>query len=269
MGRSNFSAYTKSQLAMCAGLICVKPHCGRRTHGPRMSSDSSINVGVAAHIAAAQQGGERFDSTMTPEQIRAYCNGAWLCATCATLVDRDPISYPVEMMQQWQSDATERIRGELHGAPSRGSYGLQEISANLQAFTKATRLIKIDIYHGLETSLLIRKDVETAMRNVLQEGSPSNWMPTHKWYSFDPTTLAIQAQAIQALVSICREISDPNKWYFDGYTKEIIGARNQFSLTPQAEVDRINTSMRVIKDNYLVFLDAQGRLLNAAKGQNF
>jgi hypothetical protein len=42
---------------------------------------------------------------MTPEERRAITNGIWLCATCATLIDRGPESYSPGLLRRWRQDA--------------------------------------------------------------------------------------------------------------------------------------------------------------------
>ena len=42
-------------------------------------------------------------------------NGIWLCAACATLIDKDEKSYPIELLQKWKTDAEASCRHELEG----------------------------------------------------------------------------------------------------------------------------------------------------------
>lgn len=109
--RLEFSQPTIRNLAMSVNFRCARPGCGLVTHFYDPHSDSTVNIqGQAAHVAAASRFGPRSDVTMTPEQIRSFSNGVWLCANCATLIDRLPREYPDTMLKAWHADAVEKIR---------------------------------------------------------------------------------------------------------------------------------------------------------------
>lgn len=108
---TNFSKPTREQLAMSANFRCARPGCGLVTHFYDPTEGKTINIqGQAAHIHAASLRGPRFDLELTDSQVKHYDNGVWLCANCATLIDRLPADYPPEMLRSWQEDAVERIR---------------------------------------------------------------------------------------------------------------------------------------------------------------
>jgi len=44
---------------------------------------------------------------MTAEERRSPENGLWLCANCATEIDKDPERFPVSLLRQWKSEAEE------------------------------------------------------------------------------------------------------------------------------------------------------------------
>lgn len=116
--KTNFTKPTREKLAMSANFRCVRPGCGLVTHFYDPTEDRTINIqGQGAHIHAASKGGARYDIDLTDLQVRHYNNGVWLCANCATLIDRLPADYPPDMLKQWQKDAVERIRRTGLGAP--------------------------------------------------------------------------------------------------------------------------------------------------------
>lgn len=39
---------------------------------------------------------------MTPDQLRDAENGIWLCAVCATEIDKDETRFPVYLLRQWK-----------------------------------------------------------------------------------------------------------------------------------------------------------------------
>ena len=71
--------------------------CGANTNPEKIS-----NIGVAAHICAAAQGGPRYDASMTPEERKSFENGIWLCQSCSKLIDTDITRYPKELLQSWK-----------------------------------------------------------------------------------------------------------------------------------------------------------------------
>jgi hypothetical protein len=73
---------------------------------------------VAAHITAASRGGRRFDAALTPQQRSAIENGIWLCQNCATLIDRDEATYPIEVRRVWKLGAERRAADDLARTPA-------------------------------------------------------------------------------------------------------------------------------------------------------
>ena len=89
-------------MAHRAGYRCSKPDCGIPTRGAASDGDRTINVGFAAHIAAASPGGPRYDRTLTTEQRRHHRNGIWLCGTHGKLIDSDESHFTVEELLKWK-----------------------------------------------------------------------------------------------------------------------------------------------------------------------
>jgi len=101
----DFKQATKELLAKRVGYKCSNPTCRRPTVGPSSDSLKSINLGVAAHITAASQGGPRFDANLD-SAIRASAeNGIWLCQTCSTLIDKDEAKFTKEVLKSWRETA--------------------------------------------------------------------------------------------------------------------------------------------------------------------
>jgi hypothetical protein len=84
------------------------------------ADDATINVGVAAHIAAAAKGpgARRYDPNMTPEQRSSIDNGIWLCQTCAKRIDSDDESFATEALKKMKADAESRAKERLGVADS-------------------------------------------------------------------------------------------------------------------------------------------------------
>ena len=122
--RDDFSKETTRTLGERVGLLCSNAECRVLTKAAHTDDERSLSVGVACHISAAARGGPRYDETQTSDERSAISNGLWLCAKCATLIDKDPVRYPVPLLRQWKTqaerEATERI-GKPYSAPREAS----------------------------------------------------------------------------------------------------------------------------------------------------
>jgi tetratricopeptide (TPR) repeat protein len=111
--RDEFKNTVVRNLANRSGNRCSNPDCRRETSGPAISTDKSINIGVAAHITAAAPGGPRFDSQLPPFQRSAGTNGIWLCQTCAKLIDSDVTQFTTSLLLEWKLSAERRAELRL------------------------------------------------------------------------------------------------------------------------------------------------------------
>jgi len=119
MERDDFPKQTRDILALRVGVRCSNPLCRKLTTGPRTESSFILNIGVAAHITAATQGGPRFDSSLSSKERQSAENGIWLCQNCAKLIDNDPTRYSVAGLRGWKSEAERAALAEVEGnAPS-------------------------------------------------------------------------------------------------------------------------------------------------------
>lgn len=117
--RDDFAYRTRLALAHRVGMHCSNPNCAKLTAGPQTDPQKALNVGVAAHITAASDGGARYDNTMTTHQRTSIENGIWLCQTCAKLVDNDAERYTVDLLRKWKVLAEESARLRVEGAGAR------------------------------------------------------------------------------------------------------------------------------------------------------
>lgn len=108
MARDDFKEPTKRLIAERAGYVCAFPNCLAPTFGPALDESRSVNVGVAAHITAASEGGPRYDATLTAEQRASEENGIWLCSTHAALIDRDVERFTTSVLQDWKCEIENR-----------------------------------------------------------------------------------------------------------------------------------------------------------------
>src|SRR3977135_2643142 len=96
--RDNFSAKTIRILQSRVACRCSNPECRKPTIGPALDEDRSVNVGVAAHITAAAEGGPRYDIRLKLEDRKASENGIWLCQICAKLIDSDVSRFTTDIL---------------------------------------------------------------------------------------------------------------------------------------------------------------------------
>lgn len=116
MARDNFTAKTIEILAKRVGYICSNPSCRKHTVGPSTNPKQIILIGVAAHITAASPRGSRYDLNLSSPERCHINNGIWLCSNCSTLIDKDAIMYPVELLKEWKLKAEEEMLDSINGA---------------------------------------------------------------------------------------------------------------------------------------------------------
>ena len=106
--RDDFSQSVKDLLGNRVGWKCSNPNCRKTTRGAGVEKTSIINIGVAAHITAASEGGPRYDENITAQERRSFENGIWLCQSCSKLIDSDEIRYSVDKLKRWK-DISEQM----------------------------------------------------------------------------------------------------------------------------------------------------------------
>ena len=116
-GRDDFTKKTVELLAKRAAGKCSM--CGCATWGPNDNHYRATNIGQAAHIAAAAEGGPRYDKKMSSEDRSSISNGLWLCSNCHDQVDRNVDSYPTKLLRQIKNEAESRAKRELGVATSK------------------------------------------------------------------------------------------------------------------------------------------------------
>lgn len=126
--RDDFSEDTKRTVAERVNRRCS--YCYAQTSGPQVEAAKSLNVGVAAHITAAANGGPRYNPTLTPEERKHPANAIWLCQTCAKLVDNDAAQYPEALLRRWKADAETNALNVI-GQPFPSTQGKIERSVHL------------------------------------------------------------------------------------------------------------------------------------------
>ncbi len=121
--RDEFDDKTKEVLARRVGYRCSNPNCRKLTSGPQEDPAKAMNIGVAAHITAASQGGPRYDASLSSEERKSIDNGIWLCQNCAKLVDNDEQRYTADLLLDWKklSEQAALLEVENLSPPSESS----------------------------------------------------------------------------------------------------------------------------------------------------
>lgn len=190
--RDEFSQRVKDLLSRRVAFTCSNPNCRITTCGPGESSNGTVNIGVAAHITAASEGGPRYDPFMTPEERSSPKNGIWLCQNCAHKIDVDQSSYPVELLFKWKQqteDEARRSLGRRYSINDEESLILMEAEELASEALECLRyLVANDATH------LIREVVLLPNRNVIF--GPLGG-PRHEIYYEDSRTLTLQFQWLE------------------------------------------------------------------------
>lgn len=111
--RDDFDSRTKEVIARRVAYRCSNPYCRKLTVGPQADPAKSLNIGVAAHITAAAEGGPRYDPHLTPAQRSHADNGLWLCQDHAHVIDHDVVTYTVELLREWKRSAEKETEGRF------------------------------------------------------------------------------------------------------------------------------------------------------------
>jgi hypothetical protein len=103
--RDDFPTTVVDRLARRASFICSNPSCRSLTiAASEADPDKYVYIGQAAHITSASPGGPRYDASLTPKDRSSIDNGIFLCANCATMIDKNGgEEYPRDLLDAWKS----------------------------------------------------------------------------------------------------------------------------------------------------------------------
>ena len=108
--RDEFDENAKEALSHRVGNRCSNPNCRKPTSGPQINPVKYVNIGVAAHITAASQGGPRYNAKLSTDERKSIDNGIWLCQNCAKLVDNDELRYTSDLLLEWKKTSEQAAR---------------------------------------------------------------------------------------------------------------------------------------------------------------
>lgn len=146
MARDNFSKSVIENLRSRVAHRCSNPDCRVPTSAPA-SNGKSKNIGIAAHICAASEGGPRFDSSMTTTERKSVQNGIWLCANCSIKIDRDEVKYTVGLLMEWKQKAEDTASLELGKKLPSNADAINAVSTALTGYPKKYLASAIENVH--------------------------------------------------------------------------------------------------------------------------
>jgi hypothetical protein len=231
MTRHGFSQQTKYDLAAAAGYYCAR--CPKRTHFYSSTEHRWIHVGNASHDSAASPGGPRYDVELTEAQRRAYENGCWLCATCATLVDADPDAFPPGALRRLQEQAESRIRDAVHRPAPSAQATPREAAFGASNFLKRVDAIRLNLGAGLDERAI------GAIKLLLQDARSLE--PLNELSAQHPAQIDQQRRVLQSLKNLVAEVMNSGAWYRDEFGSYV---PQPVPFGPQEERERVRQSLR-------------------------
>ncbi len=104
----------KALIALSGG-VCAFPGCNRRLVEPGNADDGAAFLGEMAHIVGDSRQGPRGDSPMPDEDRDKHTNLLLLCGDHHKVIDSQPRTYSVPVLQRIKEDHEGRIRRATSG----------------------------------------------------------------------------------------------------------------------------------------------------------
>jgi len=100
-------------LYMKSGRRCSMPDC-KADLIPKIAPDVETNISENAHIVAFGDEGPRSDKIIKHSEKNSYQNLILVCATCHTIIDKNPGLYTVDKLLQIKNDHEKWVLNELN-----------------------------------------------------------------------------------------------------------------------------------------------------------
>ncbi|MEO1242767.1 MAG: hypothetical protein AAFX54_12735 [Pseudomonadota bacterium] len=229
--RDGFSNAVKLTLRERVGGRCSQPSCRKPTIGPDKSSDDkSTTIGVAAHICAASVGGPRYNNNQSPLERSSIKNGIWLCANCASLIDKNGgQDYPVPVLKNWKKNAEERAHEAL---------------ISTSAFQRPSWLTRLSTIHFANVPRLAQLDTDEPLSEevmqTLNDGFPTQGMIIRELVSLEKAIASADVSAIpiEDIVPASEEIIGCTiSFHRSCYTKNGMFDKDNFDLSTVRNFD--------------------------------
>lgn|GEM_PF-2318489 len=136
--RDNFTQKTKEILAKRVAYLCSNPNCQKQTVGASLANEKFVNIGIAAHITAASINGPRYNDQLTVDERKNIANAIWLCSNCASLIDKDDLTYTVNLLLKWKKISEEKAKRKIENninCPSDNKNSIIQINSDNITFS--------------------------------------------------------------------------------------------------------------------------------------
>lgn len=167
--RANVSEKQIKILALRNGNRCSRAGCPQNLVVEATQADDASLVGVIAHIKGENQGAARYDASLSPKQRNHASNLMFLCPTCHKIIDDQPNTYTVELLQKMKRDHESLV--------ARG-FELAMTEVTDRELTTVTRFLVADIivaedgFLPLDPTLKMKKNCLTdSVLNFLEIGA--------------------------------------------------------------------------------------------------
>ena len=147
-----------------------------------MDPTKTLNVGVAAHISAASEGGPRYNGALKSDERTHPNNAIWLCQNCAKIVDNDVAKYPATVLNRWKRAAE--------------TMALLRIGKSVNTATPGGRDFRAE-----EVNILIAA-AEHGQIAVFDSDQLGKWVSVQPTHFLDQTDPAYAATFLDALESL-------------------------------------------------------------------
>lgn len=163
--RDDFPNRTKEILKQRAAYICSNPSCKKMTIAPSSNNSDAVQfIGVCAHITAACEGGPRYDGNISSSDRSNIKNAIFLCANCATLIDKNNgIDYLPDTLIKWKNDHEKWVIQNLN----KSNTETINLTSNNQMGGITANIVHLNNYPqkmGDEISLADRHDKELFLK---------------------------------------------------------------------------------------------------------
>jgi len=255
--RDNFSNITKEILGKRVGFKCSNPNCRKITIGPHSIDNKAINLGVAAHITAASEGGPRFCLEMETDERVNIKNGIWLCQNCAKLIDTDTTKYSTNELLNWKSLAEKESLSVITN-----EYLIENKNSNL--FDKRIKVYEKLFYEIREVDLLIKKLYKATDLSISEKKSAAFYLGLQIAQFTDDNSFYLQNEIIVQCIGtfvgtddIFSDEKELNKKSIENYSSNMRAAQQLLKSVDSRGL--IDTSKKTALMTYYSQLESKQR----------
>lgn len=174
----NISPKEVKTLFALSGNLCAYPGCNQRLVEPGTPNDDAVVLAKVAHIVADSRQGPRGNSSLSDEDRDKHPNLLLLCGVHHDIIDSQPTTYSVPVLQQMKIDHEYRVRQAFSTAPDevRTEYKQETVHSSLLPVTHLPAVLfsaPCAFHEGQEDEVRQRisypKDNDQLVRFILRE----------------------------------------------------------------------------------------------------